>query len=201
MESICPNCSTTPRGVSSPLRIASQLGEGGAKLALLIENLHRDRSLLMNDCRGPVKSVVFSTWTKSLDLVQKELEKTDIKFQRIDGQTSLTGRKHALDVFSGDSHCTVLLATVGSAGEGIDLTAANIVHLLEPSWNPMTEAQAVDRIHRIGQQREVMIKKYITRDSIETVRPALSVEALHLTPICSTFNGYKGTRSVSSSVP
>lgn len=51
----------------------------------------------------------------------------------------------------------------------IDLVAANHVHLLEPHWNPMVEAQAVDRVHRIGQSREVLTTRYITRDSIETV--------------------------------
>lgn len=51
----------------------------------------------------------------------------------------------------------------------VDLTAANSVHLLEPHWNPMVEAQAVDRVHRIGQSRDVTITRYITRDSIENV--------------------------------
>lgn len=51
----------------------------------------------------------------------------------------------------------------------VNLTAANYVHLLEPHWNPMVEAQAVDRVHRIGQSREVLTTRYITRDSIETV--------------------------------
>lgn len=51
----------------------------------------------------------------------------------------------------------------------VNLTAANYVHLLEPHWNPMIEAQAVDRVHRIGQSREVLTTRYITRDSIETV--------------------------------
>ena len=51
----------------------------------------------------------------------------------------------------------------------VDLTAANHVHLLEPHWNPMAEAQAIDRVHRIGQNREVFTTRYIIRDSIETV--------------------------------
>jgi hypothetical protein len=51
----------------------------------------------------------------------------------------------------------------------IDLKVANHVHVLEPQWNPMVEAQAVDRVHRIGQDREVVITRYIVRNSIETV--------------------------------
>ena len=51
----------------------------------------------------------------------------------------------------------------------VDFTVANHVHLIEPHWNPMVEAQAVDRVHRIGQEREVVITRYIMRDSVEKV--------------------------------
>ena len=51
----------------------------------------------------------------------------------------------------------------------VDLTVANHVHLIEPHWNPMVEAQAVDRVHRIGQDREVVITRYIMRNSVEKV--------------------------------
>jgi hypothetical protein len=51
----------------------------------------------------------------------------------------------------------------------IDLTAANSVHIFEPHWNPMAEAQAVDRIHRIGQQHDVEVVRYIVDESIESV--------------------------------
>jgi SNF2 family DNA or RNA helicase len=52
----------------------------------------------------------------------------------------------------------------------LDLTVANHVHLIEPHWNPMAEAQAVDRVYRIGQRREVIVTRYIVPNSIETVR-------------------------------
>lgn len=51
----------------------------------------------------------------------------------------------------------------------INLTAANFVHIMEPQWNPMVEAQAVDRVHRIGQTREVFVRRYTIKNSIETV--------------------------------
>lgn len=51
----------------------------------------------------------------------------------------------------------------------VDLTAASIVHLIEPHWNPMVEAQAVDRVYRIGQMQEVTVIRYIVPDSVETV--------------------------------
>lgn len=126
-----------------------------------------------------------------LDLVQCHLQLDGFTVQRIDGQSSLAKRSEAMRLFRDDPKCTIMLAGIGSAGEGcvsffhkesiiqmtyqpvslrrVDLTVANHVHLLEPHWNPMAEAQAVDRVHRIGQSREVVTTRYIIRDSIETV--------------------------------
>lgn len=52
----------------------------------------------------------------------------------------------------------------------INLTCASRVHLLEPHWNPMVEQQAVERVHRLGQTRDVVITRYIMSDSFEIVR-------------------------------
>lgn len=51
----------------------------------------------------------------------------------------------------------------------VNLTVANHVHIMEPQWNPMVEAQAVDRVHRIGQERDVVITRYLIKNSIEFV--------------------------------
>ncbi|KAL9621183.1 MAG: hypothetical protein Q9160_004315 [Pyrenula sp. 1 TL-2023] len=56
-----------------------------------------------------------------------------------------------------------------SGGKSIDLTTANHVHLLEPHWNPMVEAQAIDRVYRLGQTREVLTTRYVTPNTIEDV--------------------------------
>ncbi|KAF5574949.1 helicase-like transcription factor [Fusarium subglutinans] len=127
---------------------------------VLISNKNMQRSLMMI-------SVVFSYWTKMLDLVQHALLQAGFLCERIDGQYSIKQRENALTKFAIDPCCTVMLATFGSGGEGIDLTSANCVHLLEPHWNPMAEEQAIARVHRIGQQRQVTVTKYITPDSIE----------------------------------
>ena len=62
-----------------------------------------------------------------------------------------------------------VFVTNGGLSSRVDLTIANHVHLVEPHWNPMAEAQAVDRVHRIGQAREVMVTRYIVNNTIETV--------------------------------
>ncbi|KAF5986264.1 hypothetical protein FBULB1_2486 [Fusarium bulbicola] len=115
----------------------------------------------------PIKSVVFTFWRKMLKLLEFALRTEGFKFARIDGQTSLSERASALQSFRDDDSCTVIIATIGSIGEGVDLTAANFVHLVEPHWNPMLEEQALDRVHRMGQTRDVVATRYITNNSIE----------------------------------
>ncbi|KAI8718206.1 hypothetical protein NCS52_00598800 [Fusarium sp. LHS14.1] len=131
--------------------------------------------LYQNDLPDPAmtqylgESVVFSHWAKMLDLVQIALRQSGYSYERIDGQKSLRQRHGAISKFNNNPACTVLLATIGSAGEGIDLTSANYVHLMEPHWNPMAEEQAMARVHRIGQLRPVIATKYITPRSSEEV--------------------------------
>ncbi|KAI1488246.1 hypothetical protein F5X96DRAFT_685614 [Biscogniauxia mediterranea] len=165
-----------PQGEQSATTIVSQVGEGNesieghpphsAKIEALLKNLNRQQAEFNGP--QPPKSVVFSSWTKMLDQVEQALRATGFNYQRIDGQSSLRSRSNAMRLFSEDSNCTVMLASIGSAGEGVDFTAAQFVHLLEPHWNPMAEAQAVDRVHRIGQTSPVTITRYIVPHSIET---------------------------------
>lgn len=140
-----------------------------AKIEALLRNLHSEQSLENRQVAGsPIKSVVFTYWTKMLDLIQPALESNGFNICRIDGSATLMERRTAISLFNDDPQCTVMLASIGSAGEGIDLTVANHVHLIEPNWNPMVESQAVDRVHRIGQTRDVVIRRYLVRNSIET---------------------------------
>ncbi|EHK42066.1 hypothetical protein TRIATDRAFT_172559, partial [Trichoderma atroviride IMI 206040] len=146
-----------------------EIWQHSSKLSALIDNLRQEQSCSdrYNPIQ-PIKSVVFSSWTKMIGLTQQCLEANGFVCARIDGQLSLERRMMAMKQFNSDPRCTVMLATIGSAGEGVDFTAANNVHLLEPHWNPMIESQAVNRVHRIGQSREVRITRYITKDTIET---------------------------------
>ncbi|KAK2685769.1 hypothetical protein QWA68_015378 [Fusarium oxysporum] len=137
-----------------------------AKVQAPIRNISRAEKGLGSGVERP-KSVVFSYWTKMLDLVGFALNSQGFQFQRIDGQSSMSQRKVALETFGSDPGCNVMLASIGAAGEGIDLTSASAVHIVEPHWNRMAEAQAVDRVHRIGQQKGVHVIRYIANDSIE----------------------------------
>ncbi|KAI9695044.1 MAG: hypothetical protein M1822_000661 [Bathelium mastoideum] len=154
--------SSSPSPVATPDRPS-------AKVEALLENLCIEQAQNhLGNSETIIKSVIFSYWTKMLDLIQRALKSKGFYLQRIDGKSSLEERSEAMRQFTEDPKCTVMLASIGSAGEGIDLTAASYVHLIEPHWNPMVEAQTVDRVHRIGQTRNVFVTRYIMRDSIET---------------------------------
>ncbi|KAF8538868.1 SNF2 family N-terminal domain-containing protein [Trichophaea hybrida] len=168
----CPLCfpaeSDVPdKQTTTPLRQRTKVTKEykpSSKVQALIANLRRDREEYYN-----VKSVIFTGWTQMLDLVEQALDAEGIGFQRLDGSTTLQQRNKRIGSFRNDDDCTVLLATIGTAGVGLDLTAASRVHLLEPQWNPLIEEQALDRIHRMGQTKNVVTYRYIVKDSIDEV--------------------------------
>ncbi|WKT45258.1 Helicase superfamily 1/2, ATP-binding domain [Fusarium oxysporum f. sp. vasinfectum] len=171
IQQLGTNCSVDSYCKTSP----------SAKVQRLIQKIRLEQTNnLARSATPPVKSVVFSYWTKMLDLVQKALLQASFLCERIDGKYSIKQREKALSRFANDPCCTVMLATIGSGGEGIDLTSANNVHLLEPHWNPMAEEQAIARVHRIGQQRHVTATKYITPDSIEEYVQSIQVKKTQL---------------------
>ncbi|KAK4198874.1 SNF2 family N-terminal domain-containing protein [Triangularia verruculosa] len=190
----CPICGKGAQAVESKRRRKGPNGNVPAtqkpapppsnKVQALLKNLHHEQGVSClpqpNRTMDIKKSVVFSCWVRMLNLVQQHIEDAGFGVARIDGGTSLVDRSKAMSRFRDDPSCTVMLATIGSAAEGVDLTAANNVHLLEPHWNPMVEAQAVDRVHRIGQTRPVTTIRYITDKSVDMYVQAVQQEKLQL---------------------
>ena len=115
----------------------------------------------------PIKSVVFSEFTSHLNLIGRALKDNGHIFTRIDGTMSLPQRRKVLNEFSEDPSITVLLASIKAAGQGLNLTSASRAFIMEPLWNPAAEQQAVDRVHRLGQTRDVVITRYLMNNSIE----------------------------------
>ncbi|NXS51831.1 ERC6L protein, partial [Brachypteracias leptosomus] len=114
------------------------------------------------------RTLVFSQSRKMLDIIEHVLSRRGFRTMRIDGTvTHLTERERRINAFqSSRDHCVFLLTTqVG--GVGITLTAASRVVIFDPSWNPATDAQAVDRAYRIGQKENVVIYRLITCGTVE----------------------------------
>lgn len=121
-----------------------------------------------SSCQPPIKSVIFSAWTSHLDLIEIALEENGLTgYTRLDGTMSLKQRNASIETFSTDDNVTILLVTIGAGGVGLNLTAGSMVYIMEPQYNPAAIAQAVDRVHRIGQTREVTTIQFIMNDSIE----------------------------------
>ncbi|KAI1775166.1 SNF2 family N-terminal domain-containing protein [Hypoxylon cercidicola] len=176
-DSICPLCTTdgleNAEDMDADSTIAPELGSTryrpSSKVKALLHNLWIDRQVATVPGKPPTKSVVFSTWTGMLDLIGKALSLNGFIYERLDGSRNLAQRRSALENFRSNPDCTVLLASLGSAAVGLDLTMASHVHIMEPGWNPLLEQQAMDRVHRLGQQSEVIATRYIVSgvDSIE----------------------------------
>ena len=112
-------------------------------------------------------SVIFSGWTSHLDLIQLALEDARLLFTRLDGSMSRTQRTSALTVFRTNPRIRIILVSIGAGGLGLNLTSASHAYVMEPQFNPAAEAQAVDRVHRLGQTRSVTITRFIMSDSFE----------------------------------
>ncbi|MFO1019942.1 MAG: DEAD/DEAH box helicase [Planctomycetales bacterium] len=111
------------------------------------------------------KVLVFSQFTSMLAIVRKHLEKKEIVYEYLDGQTRR--RKEHVERFQTDPNCGVFLISLKAGGLGLNLTAADYVFILDPWWNPAVEAQAIDRAHRIGQVRQVFAYRLICQDTVE----------------------------------
>lgn len=113
---------------------------------------------------GGHRALVFSQFTGFLTLVRARLDDAGTAYCYLDGSTR--DRAEVLRRFS-DGAAPVFLISLKAGGFGLNLTEADYCFLLDPWWNPATEAQAVDRAHRIGQARTVMVYRLIARDTIE----------------------------------
>lgn len=115
----------------------------------------------------PIRSVVFTEWTSYLDLVEFALEDRNIGYVRLDGKMNVKQRSQVLHTFKTDPTITVLLVSIRAGGQGLNFTAANKVYMMEPQFNPGVEQQAIDRVHRLGQNRDVEITHFIMAESVE----------------------------------
>jgi superfamily II DNA or RNA helicase len=111
------------------------------------------------------KTLVFSQFTSFLDIVRKHLDRQQLTYAYLDGQT--TDRQAVVERFQNDPECPLFLVSLKAGGVGLNLTAAEYVFLLDPWWNPAVEAQAIDRTHRIGQSNTVFAYRMIARDTVE----------------------------------
>lgn len=113
------------------------------------------------------KVLMFSQFVKQLHIFSKYFDEKDIKYAYLDGSLSSEERQKVVDNFQQNEGISFFLISLKAGGVGLNLTSADYVFMIDPWWNPAVERQAVDRAHRIGQQKSVFIYKFITKDTVE----------------------------------
>lgn len=137
-------------------------GKQSAKIEKLMEQL----KALRREAPG-TKSVVFSQFTSFLSLISPALDRANIPYLRLDGTLSQRNRAAVLDEFKNSKEGLVLLLSLRAGGVGLNLTMAKRVWMMDPWWSFAVEAQAIDRVHRMGQDQEVKVYRFVVKDSVE----------------------------------
>ena len=158
-----PTNGTHEPSQSAPRISLRRIGsDSSAKIAALISHLKIIRA------QNPsTKSVVFSQFTSFLDLIAPALARAHIPYLRFDGAMSQKARAAVLAEFSAAKRGTVLLLSLRAGGVGLNLTSAKRVFMMDPWWSFAVEAQAIDRVHRMGQEEEVKVVRFVVAGSIE----------------------------------
>jgi len=111
------------------------------------------------------KVLIFSSFVKHLELLQAKIESKNWKYSMLTGKT--TDRQEVIRQFQDDPENHIFLISLKAGGVGLNLTSADYVFIIDPWWNPAAENQAINRAHRIGQDKKVFVYRFITEDSIE----------------------------------
>lgn len=113
------------------------------------------------------KILVFSQFTKVLDLIGNRLNEENISYSYIDGKIDAKKRLELVEEFNNTDKNKVFLISLKAGGTGLNLTSASMIIHFDPWWNPAVEDQASDRAHRIGQKNVVDVIKLISKDTVE----------------------------------
>ena len=150
-----------------------KISESG-KMELLVD-------ILGNILDMDEKVIVFTQYVEMGKLIQQLVSKklkTDVLF--LHGSQTLKEKTEIIDAFQKDPTYKIFVATLKTGGTGLNLTAAsNVIHY-DLWWNPAVENQATDRVHRIGQEKDVMVYRFITKGTLEETIDAISKRKIDL---------------------
>jgi SNF2 family DNA or RNA helicase len=143
-----------------PAIFAKDKAEGGdsAKYDMLME-------LLQSLMESKHKTVIFSQYTRMLNIMREDLQKMGIRFEYLDGSSK--NRLSIVKKFNEDQNIPIFLVSLKAGGSGLNLVGADTVIHYDMWWNPAVESQATDRVHRLGQKNSVSSYKLITLNTIE----------------------------------
>ncbi|MBN1116408.1 MAG: DEAD/DEAH box helicase [Bacteroidales bacterium] len=111
------------------------------------------------------KALIFSSFVGHLNLIANWLDEQGLKYTMLTGETR--NREQVVKEFQEDEEIRFFLISLKAGGVGLNLTAASYVLMLDPWWNPASEKQAINRAHRIGQDKNVMVYRFIAQNTLE----------------------------------
>jgi SNF2 family DNA or RNA helicase len=143
-----------------PAIFAKEKVESGdsAKYDMLID-------LVQTLIEGKHKTVIFSQYTRMLQIMKEDLLQMGVRFSYLDGLSK--DRLQIVNEFNQDESISIFLVSLKAGGTGLNLVGADTVILYDMWWNPALESQATDRVHRIGQKSSVSSYKLVTLNTIE----------------------------------
>lgn len=143
-----------------PLLSGNETIEDSGKFTEVIRSIDK----LIPDNR---KVLLYSSFVKHLNLFRDYFEKYGIQYSYLTGNMNEKQRQNKIKDFQDKEDIQVFLISIKAGGTGLNLTSADYVFITDPWWNPAVENQAINRTHRIGQHKNVLAYKFITKDSIE----------------------------------
>lgn len=126
------------------------------------------------------KTLIFSQFTSVLDILENFLRWKGINAVRLDGQVPHEVRKQRINQFQEDSTIKVFLLSARAGSLGLNLQAADTVILFDMDWNPQNDKQAIARVHRVGQTREVRVVRLVTDSGVERLMEQRCQEKLDM---------------------
>ena len=135
------------------------------KTKMILQKIQSIRSKKPND-----KIIVFSQFVQALRILERVLDKHKVKYMTYEGSMTRNERKETVQQFKDDAVTNkypVMLMSLKCAALGLNLTVANHVIFTDLWWNPAVELQAIDRVHRIGQEKHVHVTRMVIKDSLE----------------------------------
>ncbi|EEH33602.2 DNA repair protein RAD16 [Paracoccidioides lutzii Pb01] len=149
------------------LRHLTENWETSAKIEKTMEILHDIQSRIPTGDDKPEKTIIFSQFTSLLDLLEVPILRKGWGYRRYDGSMNPNQRNEAVMKFTDSKDCTIMLVSLKAGNAGLNLVAASQVIIFDPFWNPYIEEQAIDRAHRIGQVRPVVVHRILVKNTVE----------------------------------
>jgi SNF2 family DNA or RNA helicase len=152
--------SKSVKGRSRYMRYLRKHWQPSAKVTKCVDLLEQFRA-------DGQKTIVFSQFVSLLDLLEVPIMDKGWECERYDGSMSADARNDAINRFTDKPNIKIMLISLKAGNAGLNLVAASRVIILDPFWNPFVEMQAVDRAHRIGQQRPVEVHRILIQKTVE----------------------------------